>query len=250
MVKVIERFILETKQEWAAVRKGLFTASRINEILPNGKVLMNELELAEYKKANPKSTAKYKEDETVLGDGAITYILEIIQDLEGAPKEVFYNSAMEWGNVTEPDAAIRYCEMFGYDLNADDVIYTSEGGTVFFVGDNLVGCTPDLILRDRIVQMKCPESSTHLYYKLHVNEANFQKELPDYYAQVQLEMMLTERNVCDFFSFDPRYTRTELQTHKIEVPADKDFQNRIYRKALLCEAKKQFYIQLINNLKN
>lgn len=246
MVQKIERFILDTKQEWAGVRKGLFTASRISEILANGKVLMNDKELAQFKKDNPKSKAKYKEDETVLGEGALTYIREIIQDLEGAPKEVFYNSAMEWGNLTEPDAAIRYCEMYGYDLYADDVIYTSEGGTVFFVGDNLLGCTPDLILKDRIVQMKCPESSTHLYYKLHVNASNFQNELPDYYAQIQLEMMLTERNICDFFSFDPRYKRESLQTHKVEIPANKDFQNLIYRKALLCEKKKQEYINQIN----
>jgi len=249
MVKLIERFILETKQEWSGVRKGLFTASRISEIMPNGKVLMTDAELVEYKKANPKSTAKYKEDDTVLGDGAISYILEIIQGLEGAAKEEYYSSSMEWGNTTEPEAAIRYCEMNGYDLYADDVIYTSEGGTVFFVGDNLLGCTPDLILSDRLCQIKCPDSSTHLYYKLHVNESNFKEELPKYYAQIQLEMMLVERDLCDFFSYDPRYKRETLQTHKVQVKADKEFQNRIYRKALICEAKKQEYINQINQLK-
>ena len=248
MVQKIERHILESKLDWHGVRKGLFTASRISEILPNGKVLMNESELAEYKKANPKSTAKYKEDDTVLGDGAITYILELIQGLEGAEKTQYYSPEMQWGNDTEPDASVRYCEMYGYDLNADDVIYTSVGGVVFFVGDNLLGCTPDLILPDRCVQIKCPDSSTQLYYKLHVNEANFKNELPKYYAQIQLEMMLTERSTCDFFSFDPRFSRTSLQTHKIEVKADSEFQNRIYRKAQLCEAKKKEYIKQIESL--
>jgi hypothetical protein len=248
MVKEIKRHIFETKDEWAAIRKDLFTASRISEIIPNGRVLMTKEELEEYKKANPKSQAKYREDETVLGDGAISYILEIIQGLEGAPKETYYSSAMDWGNTTEPEAAIRYCEMYGYDLQDDDVIYTSEGGVVFFVGDNLLGCTPDLILRDRLCQIKCPDSSTHLYYKLHVNEENFKQELPNYYAQIQQEMMLTERDVCDFFSFDPRFTRKSLQTHKVEVKADKEFQALIYRKALICEAKKKEYINQINNL--
>ena len=162
----IKRYIFENKNEWAEMRKDLFTASRISEIMPNGKVLMNDQELAEYKKANPKSQAKYKEDETVLGDGAISYILEIIQGLEGAPKEHYYSPSMEWGNEQEPQAVIRYCEDYGYDLFADDVIYTSQGGTVFFVGDDLLGCTPDLILANKVVQVKCPDSSTHLKYKL------------------------------------------------------------------------------------
>lgn len=248
MVQKIDRYVFENPSDWAQIRKGLFTASRISEILSDGKVLMTTEELAEYKKLNPKSQAKYKEDESVLSDGAVSYILEIIQGLEGAPKTQYYDSAMEWGNTTEPQAAVRYCEMFNYDLNANDVIFTSIGGTVFFVGDNLLGCTPDLIVPDKVVQFKCPESSTHLYYKLHVNENNFKSELPKYYAQVQLEMMLTERDRCDFFSFDPRFERTSLQTHKIQVLADKEFQNKIYRKALVCEAKKQEYINIINNL--
>ena len=146
MVKVIERFVFENKNDWAEVRKDLFTGSRISEIMPNGKRLMTDEELIAYKKENPKSKAKYIEDETALGDGAISYILEIIQRLEGAPKEEYYSSSMEWGNTEEPNAVIRYCEDYGFDLYDDDVIYTSVGGTVFFTGDDLIGCTPDLTM--------------------------------------------------------------------------------------------------------
>ena len=239
----IKRYIFENKNEWAEIRKDLFTASRISEIMPNGRVLMNDVELAEYKKANPKSQAKYREDETVLGDGAISYILEIIQGLEGAPKEQFYSASMEWGNEQEPQAVIRYCEDNGYDLFADDVIYTSQGGTVFFVGDGLLGCTPDLILPQKVVQVKCPDSSTHLKYKLFLNEKNFQELEPKYFAQMQLEMMLTQRNTSDFFSFDPRFKREKMQTHKVEVPANVEFQNAIHRKAKLCRNKMDQFIK-------
>jgi hypothetical protein len=250
MVNNIERFIFDSQSEWKKFRaeKALFTASRISEILANGRVLMNDSELIEYKKSNPKSQAKYKEDDSVLGEGVITYILELIQTLEGAAKEPFYDMAMQWGNDTEPQAVINYCEKFGYDIEADDVIYTSEGGIVFFVGDNILGCTPDLILKDRVVQFKCPESSTHLYYRLFVNDDNFKSELPEYYAQVQLEMMLAKKDQCDFVSFDPRYKRKSLQMHVIDVKADIDFQEKIHRKALLCEAKKQEFLNQINKL--
>jgi hypothetical protein len=242
----IVRHIFESKNDWDKIRALLFTASRISEIMPNGKVLMTADELIEYKKVNPKSQAKYKEDETVLGDGAISYILELIQRLEGAPKEQFFSHSMEWGNTTEPQAAIRYCEDNGFDLYSDDVIYTSEGGTVFFVGDDLLGCTPDLILPTKTVQIKCPDSSTHLRYKLFLNEKNFRELEPKYFAQMQLEMMLTERKQSDFFSFDPRFTREKMQTHKIEVTSDEAFQNAIHRKAKLCKSKMD---EFINQLK-
>jgi len=238
----IVRHVFESQNDWANIRKGLFTASRIGEIMANGRKLMNEQELAAYKLLNPKSTAKYMEDETVLSDGAITYILEIIQGLEGAPKPQFYNAAMEWGNEQEPQAILRYCNDYGFDLNADDVIYTSVGGIVFFVGDDILGCTPDLILHNKLVQVKCPDSKTHLEYKLFLTEANFKEREPKYYWQMQLEMMLGEKEESDFYSFDPRFTREAMQAHKVPVKANKEDQSAIYRKAVLCEKQKQIFI--------
>jgi hypothetical protein len=245
MVNKIELFVFENKNDWQDARKGLFTASRISEIMANGRVLMNEQELAAYKLQNPKSTAKYKEDETVLSEGAITYILEIVQGLEGAPKPQFYNSSMEWGEEQEPNAVMKYCETYGYSLHDSDVIYTSQGGTVFFVGDNLLGCTPDLILKDRLVQVKCPDSKTHLKYKLFLNEDSFKEIESGYYWQMQLEMMLSEKHICDFYSFDPRFTREKMQSHKVELKSNIQDQNAIYRKAKLCENKKQEFLTLL-----
>jgi hypothetical protein len=246
MLSKIERFVFENKNDWQQVRKGLFTASRIAEIMPNGRILMSDDELAAYVKLNPKSKAKYKEDERVVSDGALTYILEIIQGLEGAPAPQFYNAAMEWGNEQEPAAVMRYCEDYGHDLHDNEVIYTSQGGTVFFVGDNLLGCTPDLILKDRLVQVKCPDSRTHLRYKLFLNEDNFKEKEEKYYWQMQLEMLLAERPICDFYSFDPRFDRDKMQSHKIEIRANKEDQEAIIRKAIICEARKQ---ELLNQLK-
>lgn len=242
----IVRHVFESKEDWANVRKGLFTASRISEIMPNGRVLMTPEELIEYKKENPKSTAKYKEDETVLSDGAISYILEIIQGLEGAPKPQFYNASMEWGNDQEPQAILRYCNDYGFDLHADDVIYTSVGGTVFFVGDDILGCTPDLILPNKLVQVKCPDSKTHLEYKLFLTADNFKEREPKYYWQMQLEMMLGQREECDFYSFDPRFTREAMQVHAVTIKANKDDQSAIYRKAVLCEQQKQEFIKQLS----
>lgn len=241
----INMYVFEVKDEWAAIRNKLFTGSRINEIMADGQREMTKAELIEYKKDNPRSKAKYTKDETVISDGAITYILELIQAMEGAPKPNYQSGSMDWGNQTEPAAAVRYCTIKGYDLNSNGVIYTSISETVFFEYENLLGCTPDLILPDRLAQIKCPDSSTHLYYKLYVNSGNFQKELPQYYDQIQLEMMLTQREVCDFFSYDPRFKREVMQTHTIEIKQDIERQNKIYRKAKLCKAKMEEIIKLL-----
>lgn len=219
----IKRYIFENKEDWKEARKGLFTGSRISEIMAAG---------------------------DKVGAGAITYILQLIQNMEAEPKVDYYSHEMEHGTNTEPEAIAFFCDLKGFDLNADDVIYTSLGGTVFFVGDGILGATPDLILPEAICQVKCPNSDTHLRYKLFVNEWNFQDELPKYYDQVQTEMMLCERELCYFFSFDPRFKNKDLQYHTIEVKADKKRQNEIYKKAWICEEKKQQYLTQLKKLTN
>ena len=243
----IDRYIFESKEEWKDFRKGMFTSSRISEIMPNGKILMTADELAEYKKTNPKSQAKYKEDETVLSDGAISYILDLIQNVEALPKVDFYSSAMEWGNTTEPEAVSKFCELYGYSLDSDDVIYTSLGGTVFFVADGFLGSTPDLICKTETAQIKCPDSDTHLYYKLFVNEDNFATKLPNYSDQIQTELMLCEKPSCKFFSFDPRFKEEQMKHHTIEIKANVIRQNQIYNKAKLCDAKRNEFLKILKS---
>jgi len=245
MVKVIERYVIESKDDWSEIRSSLFTASRIHEIMAPAKRLMTPEELIEWVKINPKSKAKYIESDFGIGEGAETYIHQLVRRSEGAPDKEVFNKSIEWGNEYEPQAALTYCQKYGYDIQSDDVIYTSQNGIVFFVGDNLLGCTPDLILPDRITQIKCPDSDTHFRYKLYLNADNFQETLPAYYDQIQLEMMLTEKVLADFFSFDPRFTRKVMQSHTVTLERDIERQNKIYKKAQLCEKRKQEILNIL-----
>lgn len=244
----IKRYIFDNKEAWKDFRKDLFTGSRISCIMPDGKRLMTPEELVEFKKANPKSKAKYIEDSSVIGEGAISYILELIQNVESEPKVEFYSAAMEWGTVTEPEAVEKFCELYGYSLESDDVVYTSFGGYVFFVADGILGSTPDLILPKEIAQIKAPNSDTHLYYKLFVNEGNFAEELPDYSDQIQTEMMLCERPHCKFFSYDPRFKKESFRHHTIEIPRNVKRQNEIYAKTKICSAKKIEFLNKLNGI--
>lgn len=221
----IKRFIFETTEDWKSFRKGLFTSSRINELM-----------------ATPRSKEK------VLSDGAMSYIYDLVSSEIAEPKPDYYSAEMEWGNTQEPQAVLKFAELYGYDVNADNFIYTSVGGFVFFVMDEIAGGTPDIILPDAIVEIKCPNPDTHLYYLNEVTSENISKEVPKYYDQMQLNMLLTGKSKAYFMSYDPRYKNEKLQYHIVEVMADSERQEKIIEKIKLAnEVKTQILKKYGNN---
>ena len=129
---------------------------------------------------------------------------------------------MEWGNEQEPQAVLRYCQENNLDINSPDVIYTSIGGFVFFTWNDIAGGTPDIILPKlkRNVEIKCPDTTTHLYYLLKLNQENFKKELPKYYDQMQFNNFLTGAESTDFMSYDPRVKEFKNQKFIINIERD------------------------------
>ncbi len=220
---MITRYVFETETDWLNWRTGLFTSSEVNRLM-----------------AEP--TKKAKEAGKLLSEGAITYIMEKIAAQFEAPKPQFFNSEMQWGKDNEPSAALRLCEVLDLDPQSDEVIYTSEGGTVLF-SDGKLGGTPDLILPNGIAEIKCPNSDTHLYYKAFVNEANFQDQLPKYYDQMQANMYLCERDKCYFLSFDPRFKIESRQIHLLEIERNQERIDAILEKV-------EIATELMNKLKN
>jgi hypothetical protein len=197
---MIQRHIYETTEDWKQHRRGLFTASQIHRLM-----------------AKPKAAEK-------LSKGAKTYCNEILAQMIAPPEPDYYNSNMERGNEVEPQAVLAYAELKGFDINDKDFIYTSIGGVVFFSDNDLnVGGTPDLILADRICEIKCPLSKTHLEYLLCENETELEDLKPEYYAQMQLNMYLTERKQCDFISYDDRYFDAALRLKVITVQFDENY---------------------------
>lgn len=182
---MIKRLLFETEKDWLAYRKKVLTASEINRIM-----------------AEP--TKKAKDSGQLLSDGAISYLCERAASYFDSPKPIFYNAEMQWGKDAEPEAALTLCERYGYDVTSNHVIYSSEGGFVFYT-DGIIGGTPDLILPDAIAEIKCPNSDTQVYYKRYVNVSNFQSHLPKYYDQIQTNMYLCDRDKCIFMSYDPRF---------------------------------------------
>jgi putative phage-type endonuclease len=121
------------------------------------------------------------------------YKMELLQEiLTGAPAEHFVSPAMDWGISTEPRARAAY-EM----LKEVDV---ERIGFVLHPGIARAGASPDgLIGADGLLEIKCPTSITHLSYitgKL--------DPIEQYGPQMAFQLACTERDYCDFVSFDPR----------------------------------------------
>ena len=162
--------IIETCEQgsiaWLSLRLGKITASRVKDVLTKGRG-------------------------TSQGKTAESYMMELIAEiLTGSSKPFFENDAMRWGTETEPQARAMYA------VNNDFV----DVKEVAFVEHNeQVGISPDgLIGDDGLLEVKCPNTTTQLKRALSDDYS------ADYKAQIQMQLWVTEREWCDFLSFDPR----------------------------------------------
>lgn len=162
--------IVECEQktpEWFALRVGRVTGSRICDVL-----------------------AKLKSN----GEAATrrNYKAEIIAEtLTGQFVEGFVSKEMQWGTDTEPFARAAY------ELECDATV--DAVGFAIHQSIDRFGASPDgLIGEDGLVELKCPNTATHIDYIL-------AGTVPaDYQLQMLAEMACTGRKWCDFVSFDPR----------------------------------------------
>lgn len=161
--------------EWFAARVGRVTGSRLYDVIAVSK--------------RDGSPLKARAD----------YMEELLEEIgSGETAEHYVSPAMQWGIDTEPYAISEY-EM-RYDVSVKPVGFIQHPMIDGF------GASPDgLVGDDGLIEVKCPNTSTHVR-TLQTGEID-----PRYYAQMQAEMMCTERLWCDFVSFDPRLNRWPSQ---------------------------------------
>jgi len=149
--------------EWLAMRLGKLTASRMADAI-----------------ANPETAARKN------------YIAQLVAErLTGQVAESFCNDAMRWGTEHEPIARAEYEMLTGNDVDLIDFVDHPEL--------EWCGASPDgLILDLGLVEIKCPNTATHIDYLLG------QKPPAKYIPQMALQLLCTGREWCDFVSYDPR----------------------------------------------
>jgi putative phage-type endonuclease len=152
--------------EWQALRVGKLTASRVADML------------ATVKTGESMSRKNLRAD-------------LIAERLTGNKIDSYSNAAMSWGVETEPQARAAY-EVYTNTL-VDQIAFVDHPIIANF------GCSPDgLIDDDGLIEIKCPNTSTHLDY------LDTRKPPAKYMTQMMTQMAVTGRQWCDFVSFDPR----------------------------------------------
>ena len=104
-------------------------------------------------------------------------------------QESYINAAMQRGTDIEPMARMAYESVTGEIVEE----------TGFWPHDTMMaGASPDgLVGEDGLVEIKCPNSATHIETLL--------KGFPEeHQAQIQGQLWLTGRQWCDFVSYDDR----------------------------------------------
>lgn len=151
---------------WKAQRLGKVTASRVADI-----------------------AAKTK---TGYSTSRANYAAQLVcERLTGTAAENYTNAAMAWGTEKEPEARAAYEFMRNVDVVA--------AGFVDHPKIPMTGASPDgYVGEDGLIEIKCPISATHI-------ETLLTGKVPDkYVVQMFWQMLCTDRQWCDYVSFDPR----------------------------------------------
>jgi putative phage-type endonuclease len=158
--------IVQGSPEWKALRCGRVTASRVADVVARTK--------------------------TGYSASRANYLAQLIAErLTGTPAETYTNAAMQHGTETEPEARDAYC--FYQGVTVEQVAFVPHPKI------DQAGASPDgLVGDDGLVEIKCPNTATHL-------ETLLGQAVPaKYIDQMQFQMACTGRKWCDFVSYDPR----------------------------------------------
>lgn len=141
------------------------------------------------------------------GKGLETLVYEIMAESYSKNTERYTNEDMERGHELEDIARNLY------SLETGNVV--EQVG--FIEKDEFVGCSPDgLIGKKGGLEIKCPNDKNHLYIAI-TGECD-----KKYFWQVQMTLMITQRNWWDITFFNPNLPK-ELIIQRI-FPDNKAFE--------------------------
>lgn len=153
--------------EWLQARCGMFTASRAADLMARTKT----------------------------GPGAARgnlLALLAVERITGQPVETYRNAAMDRGIELEAEARDAYSFATG---NA-----VTESGFVVYTDLPNTGCSPDGLVGDGLVEIKCPASMAK-----HLDALRYGDHANEYRWQLQHQMLVMDAPWVDAVSYDPRY---------------------------------------------
>lgn len=118
--------------------------------------------------------------------GVDAYVARKLAEKWGGPLPQPKVFIMEQGNILEEEARPWYAFEFGVKVETPGLITTDDGRA---------GCSPDGVIGQRGLEIKCPSSPIHVAYLL------AGKVPPEYRPQVQFSLWVTEFPEWEFVSY-------------------------------------------------
>lgn len=179
--------IVNEDDVWQVERLGKFTSSKIGSLMSKG---------------------RGKDQEW--GQMAMSYIYtKIAEKMTGVPHYIPETRAMEWGNDHEAEAIEKYNEITGNNA-------TPMGKVFVKFNDNCGGSPDGFVDEDGVIEVKCPYNSAN-----HIETFIERTVKKEYFYQCQGNMLFSDREWCDFISYDPRMPK-DMQLVVIRVERDND----------------------------
>lgn len=114
----------------------------------------------------------------------------VVERMTGQPAKTYSNAAMEWGVEQEANARAAYEAQMGK--------LVEEVGFIPHPTIPMCGASPDGVVGDGLIEIKCPETATMI-------ELQLSNKIPDkYLKQMQLQMRCADKQWCHFVVYDPR----------------------------------------------
>lgn len=207
----------DIEREWLQQRWGKFTASEAYKLMT------------------------YK-DKDELPKGVLTYIMKkVAESLTEFRVTPFITDAMQWGLMHEPEAVDAFVDKTGL------VVTHCKDGQCF-IDKGYFGGTPDGLIPSEFsgLEVKCPNSETHLGYLQIKTASDLKQAAPDYYWQCMSLMMITASLHWYFISYDPRFKNERLKLHIAKIAADPGDISRLRKRLALADIYKNQIIENIN----
>jgi len=200
----------QTDPAWMLARLGHITASCMDDVMAKGKT--------------GEAVTRYK------------YKIKLLAErMTGVGQDSYNNAAMDWGKSQEQFAAQAY------ELRRE--ILLDKTGFWRHPTIEWLGASPDRLAGDvGLVEIKCPNTSTHLTWMLSGSST-----MPsEYVKQVQAQLWICEKEWCDFVSFDPRLPEKN-QLHIIRVMRDEELIKKMEAESISFLLEVQDLINQLNS---
>lgn len=210
---VVSEAELNKQEAWLKSREGKFTASNCHRLMT------------------------YEDKLDDFPKGAMTYVEEVVIDIltDGKGKKDFKSDAMDRGNEKELEAVAKFEEITGIKC------YSTGEDQKFVELCSYFGGTPDgLFGDDCLIEVKCPDSKTHLFYLRNLKSlSDLKKHCSNYYWQIQGNLLATGRKFAYFISYDDRFTNPEHKFLVLEINRNDDDIAKLKKRLQMAEKHKQ-----------